>query len=73
VTLRKREDRESSISHWLENLLSDKLWNFLRTGYTMNELRNSFKIFMVEDIISNILSRMFTCMFEHSSSVQIRL
>jgi hypothetical protein len=74
MTLRKREDRESIRSHWLENLLSDRLWNILETGYTINELGNSVKIFMFEDIIiSNILNRTFTCMFEHSPSIQIRL
>jgi len=49
MTLRKREDRESTRSHWLENLISNRLLNFLRTGYTMNELGNSVKIFMFQD------------------------
>jgi hypothetical protein len=73
MTLQKREDRESTRSHWLENLLSNRLWNSLRTGYTMKELGNSVKIFMFQDIISNILNRTFTCMFEHNSSIQRRL
>jgi hypothetical protein len=65
MTLRKREDRESIRSHWLKNLLSNRLQNCLRTENTMNLLGNSVKIFMFQDIILNILNRMFTCMFEH--------
>jgi hypothetical protein len=68
--LKEKEDRESIRSHWLENLLSKKLWKFLRTDYTKNELGKSVKIFMFQDTISNILNRTFMCMFEHKSSIQ---
>jgi len=73
MTLRKREARESIRSHWLENLLSNRLWNFLRTDCTMNKLGTNVKIFMFQDIISNVINRTFACMFEHSSSIQRRL
>jgi len=36
----------------------------------MNELGKSVKIFMFQDVISNILNRTFTCMFEYKSSIQ---
>jgi hypothetical protein len=49
MTLRKREDRESIRSHWLENLISNRLLNFLRADYTINELGNNVKIFMFQD------------------------
>jgi hypothetical protein len=68
----KRRQRKHQITLAGE-LAFKQATKLLRTDYTMNELGNSVKIFMFQDIISNILNRTFTSMFEHKSSIQRRL